>query len=135
MNQGRDRGSVAPDPDTNITAASVSHIRSIDHDDPLGVAFTCYAQQRNPEGMAMRQLRAAYGDRYPGSQQRWLDKAPERDAYERMLIEKKGWALYRRVHGVPCAKELERLEFERQTKIKYGGDPVIDLRSYGEVRR
>jgi hypothetical protein len=69
-------------------------------------------------GKYERQLRRAYGDRYPGSHQRWLAKQAERDSIEQGWITKQAWALYRRVHGEPCQGELDRLEFEREVKAK-----------------
>jgi hypothetical protein len=39
--------------------------------------------KRKRMSMVERQLRAAYGDRYPGSTQRWVDQQPERETAER----------------------------------------------------
>ena len=80
-------------------------------------SLTTYAKRRM--GMVERQLRRAYGDRYPGSHQRWLDQQPEREEWERRQLQRKAWALYRRVHGEPCAAELRRLEFEAEIKAKH----------------
>jgi hypothetical protein len=81
--------------------------------------LTCYAKQRM--GMVERQLRRAYGDRPPGSYQRWLDQQPERDSWERRMLQRRAWALYRRVHGEPCQAELDRLKFEAEQKAKGQG--------------
>jgi hypothetical protein len=91
---------------------------SMAHDeDVFARALTQYAMHASPKRLA-QQLRQAYGDRYPGSHQRWLDQAPEREAWEQSQRDRAAWKLYRRVHGEPCAAELARLEFERQVKEK-----------------
>jgi hypothetical protein len=84
--------------------------------------------KRKRLGMAERQLWDAYGDRYPGSHQRWLDQAAEREAIEWSYRRQKAWALYRRVHGGPCQTELDRLEYEREVKAR-------DLARHGGRRR
>jgi hypothetical protein len=79
-------------------------------------SLTQFAMNRDGLSSYERQLRQAYGDKTPGSAARWPAKAPEREPYERMIINNKAWKLYRRVHGEPCAAELRRLEFERETR-------------------
>jgi len=100
MSLGRDRGPVTPDLDTDITITTAD-LSPTEADVWLGKHLTCYA--KDGLSMAQRQLRRAYGDRYPGSYQRWADKAGEREASEWMDRARAAWKLYRRVHGEPCA--------------------------------
>lgn len=55
-----------------------------------------------------RQMRAAYGDRPPGSNRRWQDQAPERAKDEQARRTRQAFSLWRRIH--PDAPESQPID-------------------------
>jgi hypothetical protein len=92
VNTRRGRGNTTPGPDETITDASMAQIEA-----DFVKSLTTYA--RRPPDIG-RQLRAAYGNRPPGSGRRWLDQEPEREAWaDQRRREQVARGLWARAHS------------------------------------
>lgn len=65
----------------------------------LVASATTFASNRRMD----RQLRQAYGERWPGSYRRWLDQEAEREWHARAERMRRARALWERVHGTKPA--------------------------------